>query len=174
MRPLLAVALVNVLAGCGKPSGLEHVGASEARAPRSQTPTASDAGAVAGPSPLPDDFRTRFLKVRAPFVSSGHAAGRWQAQVYANEAGARAIETRSRDVPVGAVVVEDHATTADPPAPGPRFVMEKRPPGYAPEHGDWRYVAFSSSGRIVDDGVIASCAGCHDAAPADGLFPVGP
>ena len=44
--------------------------------------------------------------------------------------------------------------------------------GFAPEHGDWRYTVVGSAGQLVKDGVVDSCAGCHDDAPTDGLFPI--
>ena len=69
----------------------------------------ADAGAADASGMVPADYKTSFKKINhARFVSVGHAAGRWDVDVYANEAGARALELRSRDVPVGAVVVQEH------------------------------------------------------------------
>ena len=42
----------------------------------------------------------------------------------------------------------------------------------AKEHGDWRWAVVGSQGQLVKDGMIESCAGCHDDAPMDGFFPV--
>jgi hypothetical protein len=50
--------------------------------------------------------------------------------------------------------------------------MEKKEKGYATEHGDWRWAVVGSQGQLVKDGVVDACAGCHDDAPMDGLFPV--
>ena len=87
-------------------------------------------------------------------------------------------------VPPGAIVVQEHyelrggdgplaegAGEAEKPA-GPIMVMEKKPAGYASDHGDWRWAVVGSQGQLVRDGVIESCAGCHDDAPMDGLFPI--
>ena len=52
------------------------------------------------------------------------------------------------------------------------MMMEKRAKGFAPEHGDWRYVGRRRGGQLVKDGVVESCAGCHDDAPHDGFFRV--
>ena len=106
------------------------------------------------------------------FVSSGHASGRWDVDVYANEPALRALVTRTREAPVGTIVVEEHFEKSGSGGPGPVMVMEKRAKGFSPEHGDWRYTVVGSAGQLVKDGVVDSCAGCHDDAPTDGLFPV--
>jgi hypothetical protein len=107
------------------------------------------------------------------FVSQGHAAGRWDVDIFANEAGRKALASRSRDVPPGAIVVEEHFERGAASTAGPVMVMEKREKGYAPEHGDWRWMVVAA-GRLVKDGVVEQCAGCHDDAPMDGLFPIVP
>lgn len=127
---------------------------------------------VDGADALPLDYRARFTKVNTSrFVSRGHASGRWEADVWANEAAAAALAARAREVPVGAIVVQEHYELSDG-SPGPVMMMEKRAPGYAEEHGDYRWLVVSSRGKVVQDGVIASCAGCHDDAPMDGFFPI--
>lgn len=131
-----------------------------------------DAGFVDGAGSLPLGYRQAFAKVnKARFVSQGHAAGRWEVDIYANEVAQKALAARSRDVPVGAVVVEEHFEKTDKAA-GPVMVMEKRDKGYAPDHGDWRWAVVGSQGQLVKDGVVDACAGCHDDAPMDGLFPI--
>jgi hypothetical protein len=107
-------------------------------------------------------------------ISQGHAAGRWEVDLFANEEGAKALASRSHQVPVGAVVVEEHfeRTAEGRGAAGPILMMEKRPPGFAPAHGDWRSVVVGSQGQLVKDGSVDSCAGCHDDSPMDGFFPV--
>ena len=138
------------------------------------TPKSShDAGAVDGASALPGDFRARLTKVnKARFVSAGHAAGRWDVDVYANELALKALSIRSRDVPVGAMVVEEHFEKGGAGGPGPVMVMEKRARGYAPDHGDWRWTVVGAAGQLVKDGIVESCVGCHDDAPMDGMFPI--
>ena len=109
---------------------------------------------------------------KARFVSAGHAPGRWDVDLYANEPAQKALASRSRDVPVGAMVVEEHYEKSGAGGAGPVMVMEKRAKGFAPDHGDWRYTVVGASGQLVKDGVVESCAGCHDDAPMDGLFPI--
>jgi hypothetical protein len=128
---------------------------------------------VDGAGALPAGYRETFTKLnKARFVSQGHAAGRWEVDVWANEIAAKAMAERAREVPVGAVVVEEHWERFEGKTPGPVMLMEKRPAGFAPEHGDWRWAVVGSRGQLVQDGVIDSCAGCHDDAPMDGLFPI--
>jgi hypothetical protein len=132
-----------------------------------------DASLVDGAGPLPTGYRETFAKVnRARVVSQGHAAGRWDVDVYANEAAQKALASRAREVPVGAVVVQEHFERNAEKAAGPVMVMEKREKGYAPDHGDWRFAVIGSRGQLVKDGVVDSCAACHDDAPMDGLFPI--
>lgn len=121
---------------------------------------------------MPADYRSAFTKVnKARFVSQGHAAGRWEVDIWANESAKKALASRARDVPVGAIVVSEHYERS-PQEQGPVMLMEKMPPGYSKEHGDWRYAVVGSQGQLVKNGVVESCAGCHDDAPMDGLFPI--
>ncbi|MBX3191467.1 MAG: hypothetical protein KF819_31015 [Labilithrix sp.] len=148
------------------------VGVSDRPAGGSTTTAARDAGLRDGAGSLPSDYRATFTKVnKVRFVSSGHAAGRWDVDVWANEAAQKALASRAREAPVGAVVVQEHYEKSSGLA-GPVMVMEKRAQGYAPEHGDWRWAIVGSQGQLVRDGVVDSCAGCHDDAPMDGLFPI--
>jgi len=167
-----AVALVPfTLEACG---GSSHapVGVSTA-APGAGAPTSvQDAGAPRGPSGIPSDFRTNLTKInRARFVSSGHAGGRYEVDVYANAAGKSAALSASGDVPVGARLVKEHFERAgDTVQPGPVMMMEKMERGFDPDHGDWAYVVVNSAGAQVQNGRVEACAGCHDDAPHDHVF----
>lgn len=173
-RSLLIGALLALaaLAACARSAPPSEIGVSAQRAgagPR-------DAGAtelVDGAAALPAGYRTTFAKVnRARFVSQGHAAGRWEIDVWANELAQKALATRSRAVPQGAIAVVEHFERGAGGKAGPVMVMEKREPGFAKEHGDWRWAIVGSQGQLVQDGVVEQCAGCHDDAPADGFFPI--
>lgn len=138
---------------------------------------AGETESVDGAVALPGDYHSTFVKVnKTRFVSQGHASGRWEVDVWANEAANKALASRSREVPPGAIVVQEHyersAIEPDGTTTGPIMVMEKRPPGFSTEHGDWRYAVVGSRGQLVRDGTIEQCAGCHDDAPMDGLFPI--
>jgi len=169
----LVGAALSTAAGCGPRAPAESVGTSDR--PRGGTGSArdvTDAGSRDAAAALPADYRATFAKVnKARFVSQGHASGRWDVDVYANELAQKALVARSRDVPVGATVVEEHFEKSGGAA-GPIMVMEKRPKGFAPEHGDWRYAVVGSQGQLVRDGAAPTCAACHDDAPMDGLFPI--
>lgn len=168
-----ALAVPLAVASCAGGGGQGAVGVSERPRAGAKAREAADGGSRDGAAALPRGYRETFAKVnRARLVSQGHATGRWVIDVYANDAGAHALATRARDVAVGAVVVQEHYERGEGNGAGPVMVMEKRERGYAPEHGDWRYVVIGSAGQLVSEGVVASCAGCHDDAPTDGLFPV--
>ena len=169
-----ACALAVAFAACKpRPSGVP-VGTSSS-APTAERSAAGDGGALA-PSAIPSDFRASFAKAnKARFVSSGHAGGRWAVVVYVNATGKEALLAERGLVPVGTTLVKEHfersaSALAETQARGPIMMMEKRAPGFDPAHGDWRYVVLGSTGELVKDGPIASCAGCHDDAPHDHIF----
>jgi hypothetical protein len=172
---VLAASALSACGGEGAGAGRGAVGVSDKPRPVTSGPLALDAGARDGSAALPASYRETFAKVnRARASSQGHATGRWDLDVYANDAGVQALATRAREAPVGARVVAEHYERAAGmrDRAGPVYVMEKRERGFSPDHGDWRYVVVGSQGQLVNDGVIASCAGCHDGAPMDGLFPI--
>lgn len=187
-RSLLIAALagavsVLVIACAGRSGDGSAIGASDKRASGGSVRRDPDAGFVDGAGALPVGYRTSFTKVNlSRFVSQGHAGGRWEVDVWANGLAERALAARSREVPVGAIVVEEHyergadgaAYGADAGPNGPIMVMEKKSAGFSKEHGDWRWAVVGSRGQLVRDGVVETCAGCHDDAPMDGLFPIVP
>ena len=137
----------------------------------------SDAGARAAArvpqdAGVPADYEATFTKVNAArFVSSGHADGRWDVDVYVNDLGKAPFLSDRGIVPVGTKVLKIHFERPGAKR-GPVMMMEKREAGFDPEHGDWRYVVVSSTGEVVKDGPAGVCAGCHDDAPHDHLFRV--
>ncbi len=146
------------------------------RAPGGATPVASaavDGGTRDGAGALPAGYRASFTKLnKGKLISTGHASGRWEIDVYANEAAAKAIASRAKEVPVGAIVVEEHYEHVEGRPAGPVMIMEKKEKGFSPDHGDWRYAVIGSTGALVKDGAVDSCAACHDASPMDGFFPI--
>jgi hypothetical protein len=131
-----------------------------------------DAGLADAAGIVPDGYKTSFTKMNRAKLVSRHATERFEADIYANELAVKALATRSREVPVGAIVVEEHHERQGDKRPGPVYLMEKKAKGFAPEHGDWRWVMIGSAGQLVGDGVVDQCAGCHDDSPMDGLFPI--
>ena len=177
-------ASVLVLACAGRGGG-GVVGVSSKAPGGASARDAGDAAPIDGALALPAGYRTTFTKLnKSRFVSQGHASGRWAVDVWANELAQKALASRAREVPPGAIIVQEHYELAggrgEPRAEGageaetagPIMVMEKKPADYASEHGDWRWAVVGSQGQLVRDGVIESCAGCHDHAPMDGLFPI--
>ena len=123
---------------------------------------------------LPADFRARYAKLSATrFLSQGHAAGRFEVEVYANEVAKAAVDRHAGTFAVGAVLVKEHweRSAERAPRPGPVMAMEKMAPGFDPEHGDWRYVVVAAeSGEVLQDGKPDGCVLCHDDAPHDHVF----
>ncbi len=180
-----ALAGVSAIACAGARGAGTPVGVSTASHGRGERP---DDGGLDGSrrgAGLPAEFKTKngYTKVnRARFVSSGHAAGRWDVDIYVSTSAKEAYASAAGDVPVGARLVKEHferagvagADASDRPGSptGPIMMMEKMEKGFDPDHGDWRYVVVSSTGTVVEDGRVESCAGCHDDAPHDHIFRV--
>lgn len=160
---LASIALV----GCGGP-GVGPVGVSNGgHSSGSSAPTHEAEGSQAALE-IPVDFRAKLTKLnRTRFVSKGHAAGRYEVDIYADDQAKAGYAAATGELPVGARFIKEHFEGAKP---GPIMMMEKRPKGFDPEHGDWRYVIVSSTGQLVKDGKAESCAGCHDDAPHDHVF----
>ncbi|MEO8798626.1 MAG: cytochrome P460 family protein [Polyangiaceae bacterium] len=161
---------------CGPAHPSAPVGVSNAGEAFTPSPTASAPPAQRSDA-IPSDYKKTMLQIGSGrFVSRGHAAGRFDVELYANDAGRSAYGSASGEFPVGARFVTAHFERANgvapsDEAPGPLFMMEKMAKGYDPAHGDWRYVALSSQGELVQDGKIESCVGCHDDAGHDHIFP---
>jgi hypothetical protein len=188
---LVVCALASVFACGGRafPSGT--IGVTDKSAVRKEP---SDAGTLLrapdaeAPAVLPADYRSTFTKLNdARFVSRGHAPGRWDVDLYANELAVRAMASRSKRVPPGAIVIEEHfERSGQERAQGPIYMMEKirseatqAEPDVSAERADdapssFRFVIVGSQGQRVRDGRIESCTGCHDDSPMDGFFPLVP
>lgn len=105
------------------------------------------------------------------FVSRGHFAGRWTAEVSVNDTARSAYTalTPSTRFAEGSVLVKKH-TTVSASAPGPIFAMAKRAAGFFPEGGDWEYVALDAEGHVQERGKLTLCARCHAEGNADSVF----
>ena len=164
------LALVACL---GRGGGEPMVGVSDKPAGGRNPGDGGASQVIDGAAALPADYRTKFTKVnKTRLVSRGHADGRWEVDVWANDLAAKALAERTHAVPVGAIVVAEHFELRGDKARGPILVMEKRPAGTSKEHGDWRWASVGSQGQLAGDGTIETCAGCHDDSPMDGLFPL--
>lgn len=120
--------------------------------------TQADAGKVARTlDVLPADYRAHMSKV-LNFSRSQHALGRYEADVWADQA---AFDANS-----ATLLVEEHRDKATG-KPGPVYVMKKETDG-------WRWYAQDETGVLLDartnTSVSAACAGCHAEAPHDAVF----
>jgi hypothetical protein len=65
------------------------------------------------------------------------------------------------------LLLSEHDAPSDP---GPILVMQKRSPGYDPEHGDWYFAFLTKELRVMREGKLTDCATCHDMAKHDHVF----
>jgi Cytochrome P460 len=103
-----------------------------------------------GPLEVGADYLTYRKVTDRPFQSLDHG-NRW-VDVYVNAIGAAAYLS-GEPVPIGTIVVktswqDDHGKPSD--VVGPLFIMEKRAPGYAPEHDDWYFAIHWANPPAAD------------------------
>lgn len=127
----LSACLAAAAAACARPPA-----AAPSAAPIERTP---DPLTAFGPLEVGAGYES-WTKVSArPFVSPTH--GNRFVEIYVNDVGLAAY-TSDAEFPPGSVIVkESWERDGDRPSAirGPIFVMEKRAPGFSPEHGDWYY-----------------------------------
>lgn len=163
-RLLLTFAVAAAASAYGGCSGRNAapVGFSPERA-QEKTARSSDAGvALAEPSPVPADFRSRMVRLKDRFVSEGHAE-RFDAIVWGDEA-TRAAWGATGDMPNGSMFVEElieRDRRGDRPAG--LLVMKK-------DGAEWRFTAVGPAGEVVSDARVAPCSACHRDAPRDDVY----
>lgn len=167
VRSVLGVALAcTLLVACPPPSS-SPVGTSDKPRLVQKPKPAEKTSTVA-----PKELREGISAIPGKHDSLGHAGGRWEYQLSANDDGRAAFEGKVGEAKVGAKIVMDHVERPSGDK-GPTMVMEKREKGFDPDHGDWRYVVVGAAGNLVFDGKSERCWGCHDDAPPgrDHVFP---
>jgi hypothetical protein len=179
--PVRTIAIVGVAAAAacaGAPGPRATTGGDEpagggttAAAPR----TPADPDAVYGPLEVGADYATYRRVTPDPFLSLVHG-NRW-VHVWVNEVGAAAYLDGS-PVPVGTIVVKSSVQdVGGKPSEieGPLYIMEKRAPGFAPDHEDW-WFAIHWASPPADEAAryggplywrgnsprVAYCYECHD------------
>jgi hypothetical protein len=163
------MAFAGFIAGCGpREPALVNPGVSTVnRLGVGPSTGAPDAAAAGDPGIDLQSVRS----VGKAFVSKGHFAGRWTAEILVN---ATALPTYTHLAPssrfgVGSLLVKKHVSTSAA-TPGPTFAMTKRDSGFYPEGGDWEYVVLDAEGHLEDRGKLALCARCHAEGNADWAF----
>jgi hypothetical protein len=124
------------------------------------------------------DYRSWRRLNSSPYISDQHGAR--FVNVYINaQAGGFFSASEENPMAVGSVVIKDSISAVESGgvSRGPLFVMEKMPPGFAPEFGDWRYSMIMPNGKLfgITDGdgsrAVKFCAECHiQVADRDHLF----
>lgn len=105
-----------------------------------------DDGATYGPLEVGADYAS-YVKMNTAPVSSETHGGRL-VDTYVNAVGAAAYLDDDAELPVGTVIVKtsQEVRSGQPTGEaGPIFVMEKKPAGFDPDHGDWSYAIHWAS-----------------------------
>lgn len=99
------------------------------------------------------------------FDSKGHAAGRWDGDLYANPL---AEQGWSSDAPFapGAEFAMDHTERQGDKSAGPAMTMKKG------DDGAWQFGVITARGETLRGRSLESCTACHKDAPRDFVFPI--
>ena len=163
------MVLAHSAAGCGpREPALVNPGMSTInRRAADPSDAKGDAGKLADPG---IDLQS-VTRIGKAFLSRGHFAGLWTAEVSVNEMASKAYANlaASTKFAVGSMLVKKHASTKSA-APATTFAMVKRDSGFFPEGGDWEWVVLDAEGRLEDRGKLASCARCHAEGNGDWAF----
>ena len=133
---LLVISLASACGGGGKASGdgqPKMAKMDSAMMTNKEMPV--DEASRFGPLEVGADWQSYTKLNKAMFPSETH--GGRMVDTYVNNVGLEAFKA-GEDLPVGSIVVKTSKDAADG-SEGPIFVMEKRAPGFNPEHGDWWY-----------------------------------
>jgi hypothetical protein len=176
---VVVVVVCGLCGGCGStPPRTETPGGAQGSGAGSSA-NGAKAGAggeeAFGPLEVGGDYASYRRVTDEMFRSLDHG-NRW-VHVYVNATGVEPY-LAGGDIPVGTVIVKTSVQNVDgkpSDIEGPIFVMEKRAPGYAPEHDDWWYAiqwanppeaeAKKFGGPFYWRGTslkVAYCWKCHD------------
>jgi hypothetical protein len=159
VRVVLLVAGVMAAAACAHSETGDVVGSSHTAI--DAPPGHGDDGAAVDDS-LPAGWRDELPKLGRLDASRGHGTGNWPATVYADIAGAKALDGEE-DAPAGATLVEVHPSKRGELL----FIMQKRESGDGGSGARWQFRVHDVDGTLQ---APPACAGCHDQAPHDDLF----
>lgn len=89
--------------------------------------------------------------------------------VYASPSARQPMGTQARPrFPAGSVLVKEKRVRPEDRMPELLTVMEKKPAGFDPKHGDWEYSVWDGAGKRIDGGKVAHCQACHEKASSTG------
>ncbi len=159
---------ITMAAACSTPQTTAPVGPrSERSLVRSISGPTTASSPAAFPLQVGGDYLHYTKLTPEPFLSAVH--GNRLVNVYVTPSAAQAYLSGG-EMPINAIVVKDsfENVNGQPGPAGPIFVMQKRAPGYAPEHGDWYYGLYwaQPNGKILaaqgKDPGVGYCINCHD------------
>lgn len=84
---------------------------------------------------------------------------------YMNDVAAEAVASGATELPEGALLVKD--VFADDGVTRTGAAAMRKVPGFAPDAGDWYWVAWDAADAVRMEGAQTMCSGCHAAATLD-------
>jgi hypothetical protein len=181
-----AKVLLLALIACGGAESLRGVGVSQGGAGAPAMSANQSRQDVPLQAKLPQGLRP----MGKPFISVGHAGGRFVAELETNTVAEAALQSGVRSFPAGSLLLMRHnerpaeggadkapeGEAIHPPngvqkprrETGPTLWMEKRSDGLTAK---WVYFALDSRGVQVEANETERCSYCHRDAPTDHVFP---
>jgi hypothetical protein len=111
---------------------------------------------------LPADYLQRFVEVRGCRPSIDHDL---QRIVIKTEPGTLPrYQQGPFPLDTGALIVKEEFADPDCRLLSGWTLMRKEPAGYDDRSGNWRWQRLDAAGKVLEDGKLPRCAGCHAAA----------
>lgn len=88
--------------------------------------------------------------------------------VYVSDVGLAAINAGATEMPYGTIVVKDGFNENKELT---NTVVMYKVKGFDPEHNDWFWASYTTTGDVTNEGRLSPCYNCHNrAAQSDYLF----
>jgi hypothetical protein len=153
------IILCVFLTGCPPPCGGEGEDCCEDNECSAGLACAASTMTCEDVEPLfPASYRDEYTMVRDCRTSIEHDLV--SVRVWANPAATGPYQTRTGELPDGALLVkEEYSDRECTDLIG--FTVMRREAGYAPAEGDWHWQSVAFDRNVVEDGVIFECFACH-------------
>ena len=170
---MLFVVLLSGCSGTGlaAPAPTDTPMSTETPLPPTVTPeptATSQPPCVTDSTPTFTDYAT-WTKVN-PHPVQGHEV---YVNIYVNDLAKDIyLSASGKTFPVCAMIVKAHLSSQDSDVVTALTVMMKMPAGYDPDHNDWYWGMYDSTGKLAEmSGKVQACIMCHQpAASADYVF----
>ena len=112
---------------------------------------------------VPLDYQSKLQEVRTCRPVPAHGLG--YQRVLANDVAALPYTSSNYPLPAGSVVLAEQHNDPTCMSLDGFYLMAKENPGYDPDAADWRWQRLDMFQRVLEDGKLQTCSGCHALPP---------